>query len=382
MREFQEDRYNDAEERAMAKSRTIKIAALAGAGVLGIGGTAYAASQLIGEHDEEPLTASDLLEGAEAAVEDMGEDTHEETPQAEVVHHHTVVENYIHTPAPAPLPKPVEIPEYKVTETSLIYDEDGNLVRVVDCGTIEGVPVYMIDTDLNGRADLVWRDENRDGKIDITEVHPMDNKTVSVGNGEAHGYVVEGNGNVIPIDHLLAEPMPLILPEEPAIDPIERPEIGDIENNFRDERTNEQYKDDFAQNNPDYNNKGGEQYQAGAEQPSSEKPAVAENVMPEHPEEVPTTDNDHHYVEPELIPEPNYGEQIVHNEPIYQPEPELVENHLPEPAVEPTESAGHVASTEPAVEVQPDYGNHETADYGGSDHGSVDTTFDDTTFDA
>lgn len=264
MKNYEDYSLEDQEAKAMARSRNAKIAAISAAGVLGVGGSAFAATQLAGGEDEQPLTADDILSGADASVEDIQPAPAEPTAKVDVenvevhnvhhVHHHDSVfinETHIHEP---------EL-NIDMQETSAIYDSEGNLMGVVDSGTINGTDVAFYDRDLNGKADEVWIDENNNHIMEEHEIHKMDNETWDMGMGkEVHSYMFDENGNFTQVDDLLHN-------DQANLGEINQntPGMDEIHNDFIDEKTGEYYRDDFAQNNPDYNNHGGDQYSAGVD---------------------------------------------------------------------------------------------------------------------
>ena len=319
MKNYEDDyRLEDQEAKAMAKSRNAKIAALSAAGVLGVGGTAFAATQLADGETDDPLTADDILSGAEASVEDI-----QEAPAEKAEHDHHVVEteqvhhvHHVHHHDPVFIQEPVNpepVMDVDMQETSAFYDSEGNLVGVVDSGKINGTDVAFFDKDLNGKADEVWIDENNNHIMEEHEIHRMDNQSWDMGMGkEVHAYMQDESGNIVQVDNMLHQ--------EHMADNDPGPgstNIDEINNDFRDEKTGEYYRDDYAQNNPDYNNHGGEQYSAGVDHHNSQSEAMYDDSLAYNE---PSSTDTGMYVEP--APETHHEvasyEAPVHETPAYE----------------------------------------------------------------
>lgn len=230
----------EMENSQIKKAGTAKKAAILAAGGLGLTATgAFAADRLGDMQDadtEDVLTEDDLINGAEAA---------------------SLEEPAAPAPAPAPVettsapaPEPVHEPEVEVGESGIAFDEDGNLIAQYDAGTVDGDAYVVMDTDFNGKGDLIAIDLNSNGNIESNEIAVLDNETYSMGN-PTNVVFIDSNEGVYPDPH----PMP----QEIA-------DIDDIHNDFFDETTGEEYRQDLADNNPDYNNRGDVDYYAANEQ--------------------------------------------------------------------------------------------------------------------
>ena len=269
--------YNDydleqMEDSAVNKSKNLKRAAIAGGVALTGGGVAaYAISQ--NQDGDSTLTAEDFKAAAEAGTDAQAETVHHEH------HHHVKVE---------PKVELIHDQVGHVDETAVILDEDGNVIQVADRGVTQDGKLYMaVDDDLNGTADYVYIDDNRNGILEEHEKHMLNDKNYHVGTGEKiTGHIVTNEGELVQIyegenpDHRLAE--------EPKFDfsrtdphnhvgyaehhhdgaqhhdnQLAHNDISDIHNDFN-ERAGETYQNDLAENNSDYNNQGGQQYMASA----------------------------------------------------------------------------------------------------------------------
>lgn len=249
------DNYNDyeleeMENEAVNKSNNFKKAAVVGAAVLGVGGTAaFAASKLGGEDDT--LTEDDLLGVAEAGeVEDEAIESQENEEKVEEVHHH---HHHHHHVAATPAPEP----DVAINETGVVYDENGNYIGMFDEGTYDGKAVALYDLDGNGRADVIAYDANNNGHFEADEYSSMDNKSYVMGQGAhvAH-YIKDQNGVLHQFDNQMAyDPSHITSPKSIIYDESrdENGENSQIHNDFRDEKGGEHF-DDLANNNPDYNN--------------------------------------------------------------------------------------------------------------------------------
>lgn len=257
----------EMENSAVNKSSMAKRAAM-GAGLLATGAaTAYGAEQLIGDDEPavEPTTVEqpDLTSGATAgAVEEGVAEQPQPEPEPQTVHTEETVHVYVH---PDPQPQPEPEPEIEFESTTHLYDEEGNLVGTMDTGTLDGKDFIVLDGDADGHGDQLWYDHNGDGKIQDNEVadisdgnyamgsHGGVHRDVNIETGEEMAYVHENDGHTNP--------------------------IADIHNDFQDEKSGEEYTDDLAQNNPDYNNDGNvDQYRAGNET-SDEEPVLEEEPI-------------------------------------------------------------------------------------------------------
>ncbi len=287
--------YNDyqldeMENAAVNKSKNLKRGIAAGAGILGVGATAAAAAAHYSETDEEiPLDTEDILAGANAGADEQPqEEPVAEAPKAQSSHvtHHIVEDKVVE-----PEPQQDEL-DIKVNETAILLDENGEMISSYDKGTVNGMDFVAIDSDNNGKADLLAIDENYNGIYEDNEIHELDNKSYEIGQGEnLTGYMKTEGGEFVKI---YESPNPF-LEEQYAYD--EYHSGGEsIHNDFEDERTGEVYRNDFAENNRDYNNRGGEQYRAEMEN----APEIAYNEEPS---------SEIMYGEPDIIEE-SYSETI------------------------------------------------------------------------
>jgi len=256
----------EAENAAVNKSNKMKRAAVIGAAALGGGTAAFGTEHIINADGADDLTdvnANDLMSGADAAaIDDSATNVDEEQPQVvtpQPEYHQAVPEQHIHIhnhpveemEIEEPIEDPMDEPVLEVNESAIIFDEDGNIISQVDSGTLDGDEFMVIDSDLNGKGDILAYDLNGNHIIEENEIIELDNKSYSMGQGENTAFYQ--------------------LDEDPETDEIEVTPIGkvddddisDIENDYRDEKTGEEYHDDLAENNIDYRNKeSAEQYTA------------------------------------------------------------------------------------------------------------------------
>lgn len=241
---------DEMENAAVNKSKNLKRGLAVGAGVLGAGGAAaLAADALVNadNNDSEELTAEDLMAGAEVVEDNSAEPA--------TVHHH-VNHHIVEHPQVTEEPYDVTEPEHdvQVTETAVLLDEDGNIMSAYDAGKIDGKDFVVIDSDLNGKADILAYDENGNGVYEDHEITHLDNSTYQIGQGEDFKvYAQDNQGNM----HLIHEEPNQPYYAENAYD--DSNSVDGIHNDFQDQKGGEFYND-LAENNPDYNNHGGEQY--------------------------------------------------------------------------------------------------------------------------
>jgi len=261
----------EMENSAVNKSAMAKRAA-AGAGLLAAGAaTAYGAEHLMGGEDEpvvEPTTTEqpDLASGAAAgAVEEGVAEQPQAQPEPQTVHTEEdvhVYHHYVKDQEPQPEPEP----EMKFESSTHLYDDEGNLVGTMDAGTYAGRGFAILDNDADGHGDVLWYDENGDGEIQRDELADVSGSGYAMGSrGGEHRDINIETGEVL--DEQIAHN---------HVDPLE-----DIDNDFyAQEKSGEEYKDDLAQNNPDYNPNGEnvDQYRAGGES-TSEEPVLEEEPM-------------------------------------------------------------------------------------------------------
>lgn len=152
---------------------------------------------------------------------------------------------------------PADDLDIEVTESGVIFDSEGNIDRTVDAGTIEGKDFMVVDYDLNGRGDVLAYDANGNGRFEADEVVSLDNKTYEMGQGkEFNLYAENERGEVVRLNDGLYH--------------ADNDPIGDIHNDFDDEKTGDYYRGDLAENNRDYVNDEAEQYSASMERESGD----------------------------------------------------------------------------------------------------------------
>lgn len=255
--------YNDYQLEEMEKSAvnksTMAKRAIAGAGLLAAGAaTAYGAEQLMDDGHNvatEPVQQSDLASGAAAGA--VGEGVTEQPqsqPEPQTVHTEETVHVEVH-----PAPQPEQEPEMQFETTTHMYDNEGNLVGSVDEGTYDGHHFAVVDQDGDGRADVLWYDENGDGKISQNELADVSDS----------GYVMGSHGGAH-LDYNVDEDRYMADAHEVG-GHTDGGDVADIDNDYREDLQNEKsgevYRDDLAQNNPDYNPKGDvDSYRAGTDE--------------------------------------------------------------------------------------------------------------------
>lgn len=247
MNNYEDYQLEEMENEAVNKSNNFKKAAVVGAAVLGVGGTAaYGASKLAdGMNSDDQLTSDDMMSVAEAG--EVTNDVVEAAPEAPAAEPVQNVTNVYIMPEPEP--------EISVDETGYVYDENLNRVATFDSGTYDGKAFMVVDNDGNGRADVLVYDENGNGHIESNEIYEMDNQSYHMGQGsEHHAYIRDSNtGELYQIDGGVRY----------ADNANHDNDLDGIHNDFSDEKEGEGY-DDLAHNNPDYNNHAeGNDYNAG-----------------------------------------------------------------------------------------------------------------------
>lgn len=264
MRDYNDYQLDEAEDAAVDKSKNLKRGAIAGAAVLGVGGTAAAAAYYHKNHqtaetdssentENEELTSDDLLAAANSAVTES-----ENGETVETVENVHVEEVHVHHHYHAPV---TPEPDVQFSESGYLFDEDGNLVSEFDAGTIDGKDFVMVDSDFNGYADRIGYDLNGNHIIEDNEIFDLDNQSIAVGNSNnVHYYAQTPDGSIEQI------PAPFYYAD--GTEQVDR--IDDIRNDFENERTldinrNDNISRDLADNNPDYRNDEGQQYGASNE---------------------------------------------------------------------------------------------------------------------
>jgi len=231
----------DYEDQAVKRSKLAKgIGIAAGAAVGGAAiaaGTTYAATTT---HDDdslnEALTADELAQGAE-----VGEDI-EPTPEPEPA----PTTQYVYVEKPAPEPEPE--PEVTWDETTNYYVGDEKVMSV-ETGTVEGHDFMLVDSDADGHADVLAIDVNNNKTYEEDEIiryTPAD-----------HVHMGHETAQTIENHYIPSDPWNILYEEQYAYNgegQNQQPYREEpIRNNFEDEKTGEEYHNDFAENNPDYN---------------------------------------------------------------------------------------------------------------------------------
>lgn len=224
----------DYEDQAVKKSKLAKGIGIA-AGTVGVAavaaGTTYAATANNEGPLDEPLNVDEMAMGAE-----VGEDI---TPVDEAPAQPTT--QYVYVEKPEPEPEPEKPSDVTWDETTNYYI-DGEKVISIEEGTIEGHDVMLVDTDVDGQADILAYDVNNNHifqENEIVELTPQDN--IRMGNPTAHTTDNHYDASFFNEN-----------PEDKSYAYNEEPQHN-IHNNFEDEKTGEEYHGDFAENNPDYN---------------------------------------------------------------------------------------------------------------------------------
>lgn len=409
-----------------------KIALAAGLAIAVPAGV-YAASQVIGNdsdaEEDLTLTPDDLISGAETVDTESQSDsgtadapktveshnivnTHETVYVEEHHHHHhnnSTTQNgpkeNVGKGSVGEDVKPQSVEQ--IEETSLILDENGEFVAIADRGSHDGKSVTYIDIDGDGKADIKGYDANGDGIIDDSEVKPLaDNDIHLMGQGKTGTVYVQTEEGLKFVTEMPIEDMRGLLALDPQM-PQEDPkgnEISDITNDFHDEEKKGEgeegengennHKGDLADNNPDYNNHGGEQYNAGnSNEASIEDQLFFEQDEDSNPEELqvdglPAPEfqqmayEDHGYSDPDIMITPDDEILIEEQEEIEltaaTDSPEIIEfNSEPELY---TSTEPEIESTE--VYAQEDAPINDTPSYDGlADSGYSDTAYTDSDID-
>lgn len=263
MGNYNDYQLEDAEDAAVRKSKNLKRGLAIGGAVIGAGtASAYAATTL-NDNDETvdtELTPDDIVGGAQAAADAANEVAEEATAQA----------------APAPKAETHKVahedakPQVSVEESTLLYDEDGNYIGAVDEGKIDGKSFAIIDSDGNGKGDIIAYDKNGNGIFEDDEFSIMDNETHTMGKGDTLAVYQRdewGDYEQVQRGPNLGHQPPLVASRDSHhIELDETDDISDIRNDYQDEKTGEVYHDDLAENNSDYYNKDeAEQYTASVD---------------------------------------------------------------------------------------------------------------------
>lgn len=230
---------DDYENMAVQKSNVAKRVAAGAAVFVGgaavAGGAAYAATQPSEGEDSVPLTAEDVVNGADVTSEYQAEPVAEQ-PTEKVV----VVEKSVEKPS-------VEEPE----KSSVTWDETTNYyvgddkVASVEEGTVDGHKFALMDIDGDGHADLLAVDVDNNGQFDDNEVVTYTEED-HVHMGHQTARVTEQHYNSVDDITPNYEGQNYVAQNQTHQEDV-------IHNNFEDEKTGESYHGDYAENNPDYN---------------------------------------------------------------------------------------------------------------------------------
>ncbi len=226
----------ELENAAVNKSNDAKRMAAIAAGLVGSAGVAtaatYGATVGYGEGEEaqltEQLTQDDVDSAAEAGADQVpdAEPVPEPAPQ----------------PTPQPTPQPNPDPDLQYNKTTHYYDEDNNLLGTSEEGTVDGKDFMLLDSDNDGKADVVAIDVNGNGQYDSDEIAYL----------EGNEQVAMGHATAVHDDKFLAVADPEPEPE-PYYDDKDYDD-GLAYEDYNDEKSGEEYADDYAENNDNYQN--------------------------------------------------------------------------------------------------------------------------------
>lgn len=228
---------DDYEDMAVQKSNVAKRVAAGAAVFVGgaavAGGAAYAATQPSEGEDSVPLTAEDVVNGADVTSE----------YQAEPV---------VEQPTEIVVEKPVEKPSVEEPEkSSVTWDETTNYyvgddkVMSVEKGTVDGHKFSLMDIDGDGHADLLAVDVDNNGQFD-------DNEVVTY-TEEDHIHMGHQTARVTEQHYNSVDDITPNYDGQNYVAQNQTHQEDAIHNNFEDEKTGESYHGDYAENNPDYN---------------------------------------------------------------------------------------------------------------------------------
>ena len=251
----------ELENAAVKKSNNAKRAAAIGATVVGSGAIGVAgktvydnsATNGIQNDVEEPLLSDEDIEGV--AKTGAGQVDSSQPAQEE-----TVSTTSKSSTAPAPAQPKVSTSQtddeidLSFEKTTHYYGDDNELIMTTEEGKVEGHDFLLADVDGDMQADILAYDANSNGSYEENEIVAL----------EGRNQIAMGNPTSQHDDVFLA----MQEPEPYPVDPIDEPyydlneEKGyaenddDIHNDFEDEKTGEVYRDDYAENNENYNNNG------------------------------------------------------------------------------------------------------------------------------
>jgi hypothetical protein len=265
MSNYDDYQLEELENSAVKKSKLAKRAAVSAA-LLGTGAASAMAAEQFSHGSTEnanpdALTEDDLQSGAEMGAVDSEvldnqsqpepANTSTQTQEIHVYHHYDNPPQVDPEPQPEPQPDPQPEPqsensdEIEFESTTLLYDNDGNLVAQVDKGNIGDSDFAVLDLDADGKGDYLLYDENHDGEYQENEVSKLEGDfDYTMGQGkEVHHVNIETGKEIYP-------------PQVEHVDINKEDGIDDITNDFAEEKAGEDYSEDLAENTPDYQNDG------------------------------------------------------------------------------------------------------------------------------
>ncbi|MCM1369430.1 MAG: hypothetical protein NC204_03560 [Candidatus Amulumruptor caecigallinarius] len=195
MAEVNDYQLDAMEDAAVNKSKNLKRAAIAGAAVLGAGATvAYGATHMLHDENGDELTEADFVAAADASADNVSVNT---TPQSSGSVSNNAGTNAGGQASPQTAQSDADV---TVDKTTLVFDEDGDIVATVDSGTVDGKSFAVFDTDLNGRGDVVAIDMNGNGVYEENEIVYSDNVSYAMGQGKSIAAVeINDEGEVNPV---------------------------------------------------------------------------------------------------------------------------------------------------------------------------------------
>ena len=230
---------DDYENMAVQKSNVAKRVAAGAAVFVGgaavAGGAAYAATQPSEGEDSVPLTAEDVVNGADVTSEYQAEPVAEQPTEKVVV---------VEKPVEKPSVEEPEKPSVTWDETTNYYVGDDKVASVEE-GTVDGHKFALMDIDGDGHADLLAVDVDNNGQFDDNEVVTYTEED-HVHMGHQTARVTEQHYNSVDDITPNYEGQNYVAQNQTHQEDV-------IHNNFEDEKTGESYHGDYAENNPDYN---------------------------------------------------------------------------------------------------------------------------------
>lgn len=221
MADFEDYKLQNAEDEAMKNSQMAKRAILGVGAVGAVAATAYAVNNAI-NHDDDPISSDDITEGMNSGsvTEDILDE--ETAPVTNTYTTHTTINQVI-------IEESEPEPEIEFKESIVMLDPETNEeIGTIDKGTYGGKDFVTVDYDNDKKADLLWIDENEDHIVQQKEIHIVpDDVEIPVGLSDNLTYV-DPNGERIDVSY----------------------RTDDIVYGYN----RPQEFDDFAKDNPDYQN--------------------------------------------------------------------------------------------------------------------------------